>query len=559
MSTNSDRNAADIVGPFKPGQPPMATGWPGVNHHTVEDGSLLIERDVPVTMRDGVDIRVDVFRPRDLSTDLPVLMAWAPYGKHGGLMWDTPFFRGYDLGFDTTLLSKYTPFEYPDPVWWCARGYAVVFADMRGTWGSDGDAAYWSQQEAHDGYDTVEWAAAQPWSNGKVGLIGCSNLAWAQWYIAATQPPHLAAINPWEGVSDFYREFAFHGGIPETNFVAAWHMLASFSRNQVEDIPAAAAAHPLLDEYWAAKGADLSKIEVPAFVAASWSDHGLHTRGTLEGYRRISSKHKWLLVHGGKKWAAQYSPENLERQLAFFDRFVKNVDRTPVDEWPPVVIEVRNSISGGVFRDENEWPLQRTRYQKLFLTGDAALDYTQPTHTGVIRYDGACGRAMFDLTFDRATELTGYMALRLWFSAEVASDADIFVAVQKLDASGVEVPFHFFAVQEDGHVALGWLRASHRELDLHRSTPAQPVHTHRSVEPLPAGGEPVPLDIEIWPSSTVFEAGETLRLVIQGRDINSYAPMTPTSAHDSRNNGAHRIHTGGRYDSHLLVPVIPTS
>lgn len=532
------------------------TGWPGVQSRVDEDETLLIERDVAVPMRDGVEIRVDVFRPVDASTALPVLLAWSPYGKHGNVKWDSPLFSDYDLGFDTSERSQYTPFEYPDPTWWCAHEYAVVFADMRGTWGSHGDATYWSQQEALDGYDTIEWASAQPWSNSKVGLIGCSNLAWAQWYIAATRPPHLAAINPWEGVSDFYREFAFHGGIPETNFVNVWHALASFSQNQVEDIPAAAAAHPLLDEYWMAKGPDLSKIDVPAFVAASWSDHGLHTRGSLEGYRRISSADKWLLIHGGKKWAAQYSPQNLDRQLAFFDRFVKGLGRTPVDDWPRITMEVRRGLSPGVFREEKEWPPQRTLHQKLFLD-EAGLSRTKPASTGSVRYDGVSGCATFDFTFEHATEITGYMSLRVWFTADEAEDADIFVAVQKLDTSGAEVPFHFFSVQEDGHVALGWLRASHRELDTALSTPEQPVHTHRAIDPLPADGQPVPLDIEIWPSSTLFDPGETLRLVVQGRDVNSYPPMTPNAAHAGNNSGVHTIHTGGQYDSFLLVPVIP--
>jgi predicted acyl esterase len=278
--SNGTSAGVHVAVPMRPGTPPEVTGWPGVQHDITEADGLLIERDVPVTMRDGVQLRVDLFRPVNAAdAALPTLMAWAPYGKHGNVKWDSPLFGAYDLGFDTSERSSYTPFEYPDPEWWCAKGYAVVFADMRGTWGSEGDATYWSQQEALDGYDTIEWIAAQPWSTGRVGLIGCSNLAWAQWYIAASRPPHLAAINPWEGVSDFYREFAYHGGIPETNFVSVWHTLASFSSNGVEDVPAAVAAHPLMDDYWESKGPRLEDIEVPVFVAASWSDHGLHTRG----------------------------------------------------------------------------------------------------------------------------------------------------------------------------------------------------------------------------------------------------------------------------------------
>ena len=81
--------------------------------------------------------------------------------------------------------------------------------------------------------------------------------------------------------------------------------------------------HPLYDDYWKSKNADLSKITVPAFVVACWADHGLHLRGTIEGFKQISSEQKWLLVHGRKKWWHFYQPENVERQRQFFNRFLK--------------------------------------------------------------------------------------------------------------------------------------------------------------------------------------------------------------------------------------------
>ncbi|WP_207836623.1 CocE/NonD family hydrolase [Williamsia soli] len=560
MSSNDQSGASKVEIKFKQGNPLSDTTYPGLNHHVTVENSMRIERDIPVPMRDGTVLRIDVFRPDGVKENLPTIMSWNPYGKHGEVPWSTPLFQQFNLGFDTSKLSKYTAFEFPDPEWWCAHGYAVVFADQRGVWGSEGDATYWTQQEALDGHDTIEWLAAQSWSNGKVGLAGCSNLAWTQWYIAASRPPHLAAINPWEGVSDFYREFVFHGGIPETNFsVGVWHHNASFSDGLVEDIPTMAADHPLLDEYWESKGATLEDIEVPAFVVASWSDHGLHTRGSLEGFKKISSNQKWLLVHGGKKWAAQYADENLQRQLAFFDKFVKGVQTTDVDDWPPVVIEVRDSLKdGGTFRTENEWPLKRTQFQQLHL-GPTGNLLPEPSPEGqTVSYDSADGSAVFDLEFSHDTEITGNMALKLWFEAPDSDDADLFVAIEKLDASGAEVPFHYYSVQEDGHVALGWLRASHRELDLSRSTPEQPVHTHSNLQPLPAG-EPTLLDIEILASSTRFSAGETLRVLIQGRDVNTYPPMTPTLAHnDSVNKGRHVIHVGEDHDSYLLVPVVPS-
>jgi uncharacterized protein len=148
------------------------------------------------------------------------------------------------------------------------------------------------------------------------------------------------------------------------------------------------------------------------------------------------------------------------------------------------------------------------------------------------------------------------MKLKVWMSAPDAPDMDVFVAVQKLDAYGDLAGFPFYAVFEDGPAALGWLRASHRELDPARSRPWQPVLAHRRELPL-AAGQIVPLEIEILPSGTLFRPGETLRLVIQGRDVYRYPrPLIQALHEDSVNRGPHVIHAGGEYDSHLLVPTL---
>jgi predicted acyl esterase len=165
---------------------------------------------------------------------------------------------------------------------------------------------------------------------------------------------------------------------------------------------------------------------------------------------------------------------------------------------------------------------------------------------------------LFDYRFDTDTELTGYMNLKLWVEAEGAEDMDLFVAVQKLDAQGAPVGFHCYAFYDNGPVALGWLRASHRALDEGRSTPWQPVHRHDREDRL-RPGEIVPVEIELWPSSTRFRTGESLRVVVKGMDIYRDAlPNLPFARHeDLRNRGVHVLHAGGRYDSHLLMPVIP--
>ncbi len=529
--------------------------YPGLNPRTEQSDGMIRDYDVAVPMRDGVTIYVDVFRP-DAGGPHPVLIAWSPYGKHGRIKYR--YFPG--CGVCDNELSPHAIFEAADPRYWCAHGYAVITADPRGAWGSEGDLTLLGEQEARDGYDLVEWAGTGEWSNGRVAMHGVSYLAWSQWKVAALNPPHLAAINPWEGVSDFYRELAFHGGIPETEFLAMWLPSVSFSTSRVEDLLAMAERHPLFDDYWVAKNAELEKISVPAFVVASWGDHGLHTRGTLEGFRRIASERKWLLIHGRKKW--QHFYQNAERQRQFFDKFLKGID-SEVDYWPPVTLEIRERFFVGNSRVESEWPLARTRYTELYL--DAAhsrfarrpLDEEAEIRYRVDRDGGPVDGVCFDHRFEERTELTGYMKLRLWVHAEGSDDMDMFVAIQKIDRTGDLVPFQFYSTHEDGPVALGWLRVSHRELDESRSTSFQPVLAHRRPRKL-APGEVVPVDIEIWPSSTLFEAGERLRLVVQGTDIYTYPDQMNDCGHNATvNKGEHVLHAGGRFDSHLLVPVIP--
>ena len=534
-----------------PNKPPL----PPRDYARWEEDGLLIERNVAVPMRDGVTILVDVYRPADApDANLPILLGWSPYGKHGlsASLWPPS-------GVQDGWMSRFTAFEAPDPAFWCPLGYAVVFADPRGAWLSEGDLRHNGLGEGEDCYDCIEWLAALPWTSGKVGMTGVSYLAAIQYLVAALKPPHLAALNPWEGFSNWYRDFACHGGIRETSFVMRGSANLRFGPNSYEDTYANVCAHPLHDEYWRSKEVDIEAIEIPAFVVASWSDHGLHSRGTMEAFRRMSSPNKWLEVHGQKKWAHYYRPESRERQAAFFDHVLKGVDNG-VDQWPRVRYEAREQAGLAETRTATEWPLAETQYRPLWLDATAGtLTEHPPESASEASYDplAETGEAVFTHRFAADTEITGYAKLKLWIEAEGADDMDLFVALQKLDASRAPVGMTFYAFFENGPVALGWLRASHRALDPVRSTPQQPIHPHDHEDLLQPGGI-VPVEIEIWPSSTLFRAGESLRVVVKGMDIyREGLPNLPFARHeDTRNRGTHIIHTGGRFDSHLLVPVI---
>jgi predicted acyl esterase len=534
-----------------PNKPPLP---PKDYQQRIERG-LLIERNVAVPLRDGIRIYIDLYRPAGPvgERDLPVLLGWSPYGKHSlsnKVFWPAS-------GVDPDWLSPLTGFEAPDPAFWCQRGYAVAYADPRGAWLSEGEFHHNGTIEAQDCRDTIEWLTSQGWSNGQLGMSGVSYLAAIQYLVAPLKPSGLAAINPWEGFSDWYREFAYHGGIPETGFLPRASDNIRFSLTRTENTWANVQAHPLWDAYWRSKEPELEAIDVPAYIVASWSDQGLHTRGTLEAFKRIASKQKWLEVHGQKKWAHYYRPESRARQAEFFDQFLKRRP-TSIATWAPVRIEVRERARVAIERAEQEWPLDRTQYRPLWLDASQGVLRQQPaSEVSQLRYEATTGRALFEHRLMRDTELTGHMKLKLWLSLEGASDADLFVAVQKLDTAGEPVGFTFYAFYENGPVALGWLRASHRALDPARSTPWQPFHPHDHEEPLPLG-VPVCLEIELWPSSTLFKSGETLRLIVQGRDVYQDAlPNLPFARHEStRNTGAHILHTGGAYDAHLLVPQV---
>lgn len=523
---------------------------------------MLVERDVEVRMRDGVRLYIDLFRPIG-KTDLPVILTYSPYGKHARKSFEmfepgTATGAGtVDPGMTSGMVSHYTVWEGPDPVFWCQNGFAVINADSRGSWGSEGTLTFRSRQEARDGYDLVEWASAQPWSNGRVGMAGVSYLAWSQWSVASMRPPHLCAINPWEGYSDPYRDRHMHGGIPETKFTRWWIESTAYSRARVEDVPACCEAHPLIDEYWEDRIPELEEIECPVYAVVDWGDHGIHTRGTIEGFKRAGASEKWLEVHGRFKWPYYYRDESLRRQLRYFDHFLRNPS-SDLSDWPRVEIEVRERYMVGSVRSEKEWPIKRTQYRKLYFNGESgALCEDAPMRASTVDYAPGDGSLRFKHTFTEDTEITGHICVKLFLESPGADDADIFVWVDKRGITGERITFPFQSMFSDGPVALGWLRASHREVDPTRSTPWQPWHTHARELPLPSGG-PAELDIEVWPSSTLFRAGESLELIVQGHEAFLYPEAPVVVVHEpTRNAGRHVISVGGTQASYVLVPVVP--
>lgn len=530
-----------------PGRPAL----PPADHALIDTHGLALERNASIRLRDGVTIYADIYRPAFDAVDLPVLLAWGPYGKHNqkANLWP-------EAGIADGWMSPLTGFESPDPVRWCAEGYAAVYVDPRGLWRSEGVYPHNGPQEGDDLVDTIAWLAEQPWSNGRVGMLGVSYLAGSQYLAASLRPPALRAISPWECFSDWYREFAFHGGIPETGFIPRASTNCQWSQTETENTYANVLAHRFDDDYYASKRVDLEAIEVPAYVVASWSDHGLHTRGTLEAYRRMSSRDKWLEVHGEKKWAYFYAPDSVARQVEFFDHYLKTEPGTALDR-PRVRLQVRDRPGVSTWRTDLDWPIDETDAVTLHVHPDARSLGTAPVAQAVAAdVDPAGDWFEAAYAFTDTTDLVGPARLKLWLEIDAGDDADVFVALRKVTADGVDVRFPFNALADNGPIALGWLRASHRAVDANASTPLRPYHPHEGEAPLEPG-VPVLLDIEIWPSATRFHAGDRLVLTVTGRDVAPQSdPTVPRYLHeDLRNAGTWRIHAGGGRESTLLVPL----
>ena len=156
-------------------------------------------------------------------------------------------------------------------------------------------------------------------------------------------------------------------------------------------------------------------------------------------------------------------------------------------------------------------------------------------------------------TFDRDTEITGYMKLKVWVAALDNIDADVYARVSKLNREGERVFNRAAMTAYSGPNTM--LRASLRELDEDKSTPCEPFHTFNHPQLL-TRGVPVELELGFWPTSLLFHAGESLELILAGFDyLASDNPLEVVS--DTRNRGTHMVFAGGAYDSYLLIPKIP--
>ncbi len=390
---------------------------------------MQIERDVPIAMRDGAILRADVYRP-DGDRRVPALLSRTPYDRSVAL----------------------TPLAALDPERLAQAGMALVCQDVRGQHSSEGEF-YPFAAEGLDGYDSVEWVAAQPWCSGAVGMAGRSYTAATQWLAAAERPPALRAIAPIVTGSDYYNGWIYQGGAFQLGFNLFWvHLMTAPGdrvslTKQFRHLPLSSPpllqsskagrfyrdwlAHPTDDEYWRAFAVNrrYANIAVPALNVGGWYD--LFLAGTLENFTRTrveaateaARKGARLLIgpwaHGSafgpfpdhrfKEFGDDQQLDVTELQIRFFARHLMGEDAganggsagSEGDDAAPVRIFV---MGENRWRDEPDWPLARAREQRWFLHGGDARDGhagdAEDGHDGILSPEAPGTQAPDEYTYD---------------------------------------------------------------------------------------------------------------------------------------------------------------
>ncbi|KAH7152478.1 X-Pro dipeptidyl-peptidase C-terminal non-catalytic domain-containing protein [Dactylonectria estremocensis] len=545
-----------------------------------EENSLTFMKNVSIPLKASpLPIRANVYLPKsaDPNARWPVLVTYGPYGK------DIPyatFFAGSFNEVPSDHRSKYSAWETPDPVFWTREGYAVVRADERGLGQSPGLLDTMSRGTSECFFDVVEWAAEQSWSSGKVGLLGISYYAGSQWRVAARKPKGLAAIIPWEGMSDYYRDRCRHGGILSNNFISFWwnrqvlvNQYGKAGRSKLQfppDGPGARGQEDTIegdlpeevlvqnrkdqtqdntnnkfrdDDYYASKEYNLEDIDVPLLSVANWGGILLHLRGNVEGYTHASSKFKYIRFITGRHDLPFYYPQEVEIQKSFLNAFLKGQDDygwTEPGKVAPVTLTMRKGNVGFndaeaekayEKRDEEAWPIPRTQYTKWYLTPDQAFTPSQPTPASKSLSYPALGNLkdpklvqFISASFEEETEVTGHVTAHLNVSVTPdnsgETDIDLFVTLRHIDPAGKEVLYTGTA--GDGiPLCKGWLRVSNRKVyedhPKHRSYRPHREYLAADVQSVKAG-EVYTVDVEVWPTNVVVEKGGKLVFEVSSGD-----------------------------------------
>ena len=542
--------------------------------------SLKVTYHHPVPMRDGVPLATDIYLP-EAEGPFPTLLVRDIYSSG-----------------TSAIRQSYAKFA-------TANGYAFVFQSARGRYDSEG---HWYPyfQEINDGDDTLTWIAEQPWSNGKVGMFGTSYLGSAQWLAALNRNPALKAIVPAMSPGNYYRDVAYPGGAFSLLSRARWGIGIVGSRtsmmypsinwaDSIDHLPIESLgeslgfnvrhfqdwlAHPSYDAYWKPLNleARASEMIVPALNIGGWYD--VFLRSTIGSYKTMTEEAASQIARDNQRmiigpWPHGWNSSVRTGEVDFGDDAL--IDVSPLfldwfDHWlkdgdKPQGAPIRLFVMGeNVWRDENEWPLARTDYQKWYLHGDSALAPRSPADgAGPLSYvyDPAdpvptLGGNIMDPAlrgpFDQAPLDEREDILR-FVSEPFATDMEITGPVRAIlyaatDAADTDFMVKLIVVKPDGaayNLVDGVIRARYRE-GFEEPVAIEPDRVYR-------------YDIDVWATSYLLSAGDRLRVDVTSsnfprlaRNLNTGAPFAKTSAMQP---ATQTIHLSGEQASHVILPVIP--
>jgi putative CocE/NonD family hydrolase len=561
---------------------------------------VVMQANVRVPMRDGVTLASDIYRP-DAPGKFPAILVRTPYNRASAGLTD-------------------------EARWFAARGYVVVRQDVRGRYDSDG-TFYPFRNEANDGYDADEWFGSQPWFDGNLGTMGGSYVGYTQWAQAIRGSKYLKAMIPYITTPDIYGNWIYIDGALHYGFDLPWggvdmdshvsQFTAGFDWDPIyTHLPLATSdeaghhrtqhyrdwlAHPTRDSYWdgISLDADYDKVSVPILSVDGWYD--IFLRGDLADDARMRKEGKSPEARTGKRimigpWAHGVGTRTALRPgssgaspapvdfgdhaavdmklvyLRWFDHWLKGMDNG-VGKDAPVQIFV---MGDNVWRNENEWPLARTRYTNYYIRSGGRAN--SAIGDGVLSPELPAGAATDSFTNDpadpvpsmggniccsnvpsgpwdqrsverrddvlvyttpamtKALEVTGPIKMEL-FAATSAKDTD-------WTAKLVDVYPNGFAQ----NIQSGIVRARYRE------GPGKPA---KPIEP----GQVLAYSIDLWATSYVIQPGHRLRLEISSSDFPRFDRNLNTG--EDANTGTkmvaakQTIYHSARYPSHVVLPLIP--
>ena len=593
----------------------MSIGRSTLPYNTRATNTIVHEKNVPMTTRDGVTLMANVVRP-DAPGRYPVLLSRTPYGKDGAML------NGEGSAF-----------------YFARRGYVTVLQDCRGRFESEGEY-YPMVNDVADGYDAVEWAARLPWSNGRVGTMGQSYMGATQYMIACNDPmpPHLQAMAPVSAAADYHQGWVYRtGGAMLWGWAVPYAILKgrnTLSRTGRDDllsvmdgygVPGSNFGVPLTDEwyrhlpisdwtdllketapyfadyianaddgdYWQPINvlAHLPSIDVPMLHVSSWYD--VFLEGALDAFMGIRSSSLSTSARNGQKmvigpwghlfpfvkptsqgsgdidFGAEARIELHKMQLHWFDYWLKDIETGVMDE-PPVTVF---TMGENQWRSIDDWPPPNAHYVRYYLHGsgsagtsdvDGSLSTVPPGDEPPDEYTYDPNDPVPSLGGNNLTIKLGVQDQR---PVESRSDVLVFtsdVLEQSLDVTG-PISVHLWAASSAPDTDF-----TAKLVDVHPDGYARNLldgiirarYRDSASDPTPIEpGRVYEYVIDLWATSNVFQAGHRIRVEISSsnfprfdRNQNTGAPFGADAA---MNTADQTIHHGGEYASHIVLPIIP--